>query len=256
MTNENSWYDQQINRNFFFLNAHGDEIERRWEVPKGVRIIMFCYSKELQVCDRFDKYNWYHILLDPTASDNYCDFLTAISGYSSIRDHFCIYEEHDIIRDLDIHTDEEFREGMYRLPVKGYAYDQKNEMVVVSDGTLLSEIHKDKTLNKLMKGSKRKKVVVDSKRIVDLLRVKNEVGIIQSHVRKIHNKARLSNLINSMKLHVSGLTVLLMVCRNRDEYARKATGGIADDITPGRVVSEELERMRGKCKLEKLMRLH
>jgi hypothetical protein len=27
MTNENSWYDQQINRNFFFLNAHGDEIE-------------------------------------------------------------------------------------------------------------------------------------------------------------------------------------------------------------------------------------
>ena len=145
---------------------------------------------------------------------------------------------------------------MYRLPVKGYAYDQKNEMVVVSDGTLLSEIHKDKTLNKLMKGSKRKKVVVDSKRIVDLLRVKNEVGIIQSHVRKIHNKSRLSNLINSMKLHVSGLTVLLMVCRNRDEYARKATGGIADDITPGRVVSEELERMRGKCKLEKLMRLH
>ena len=249
-----SWYDQQINKNFFFLNAHGDEIERLWEVPKGVRIIMFCYSKELQVCDKFDKYNWSHILLDPNASDNYCDFLTAVSGYNSIRDHFCIYEEHDIIRDLDIQTDEEFREGMYRLPVKGYAYDEKNDMVVVSDGTLLSEIHKDKELNRMMKGSKRKKVVVDSKRIVNMLRVQNKVGIIQSHVRQIHDNARLSNLINSMKLHVPGLTVLLMVCRNRDEDSRKATGGAADNITPGRVVLEELERMKGKCNLEQLLR--
>jgi hypothetical protein len=58
-------------------------------------------------------------------------------------------------------------------------------------------------------------------------------------------------LINSMKLHVSGLTVLLMVCRNRNEYE---TSSEADDISPGRVVSEELHRMNGKCNLEKLMR--
>jgi hypothetical protein len=248
-----TWYDNPINRNFFFLNAHGDETEKIYEVPKGVRIIMFCYSKELQVCDRFDKYNWSHILLDPQASDNYCDFLSAISGYSSIRDHFCIYEEHDLIRDLVISTDDKFREGMYRLPVKGYAYDEKNDTLVVSNGTLLSEIHDDKRLNKMMKESKHK--TVDSKRIVDMLRVKNDVGIIQSQVRLIHDRARLSNLVNSMKLHTDGLTVLLMVCRNRDEDARKTSGGAADNISKGRVVTEELERMKGKCNLEKLMRV-
>ena len=256
MTDENSWYNEQINRNFFFLNAHGDEIERIWEVPKGVRIIMFCYSKELQVCDRFDKYNWSHILLDPYASDNYCNFLEKISGYSSICDHFCVYEENDLIRDLDIHTDENFREGMFRLPVKGYVYDEKDDSVIVSDGTLLSEIHKNKELNRMMKKGKRKKIVVDSKKIVNLLRKKNKVGIIQSQVREIRYKARLSNLINSMKLHVNGLTVLLMVCRNRDEYSRKNEGGIADEISPGRVVKDELKRMKGKCRLEKLMRLN
>jgi hypothetical protein len=255
MDSKNNWYNKDINRNFFFLNAHGDEIERIWEVPKGVRIIMFCYSKELQVCDRFDRYNWSHILLDPSASDNYCDFLKNISGYSSIKDHFCIYEEHDRIRDIDIETDEKFREGMYRLPVKGYVYDKNNDSIIVSDGTLMSEIHKHSELNKIMNGSKPKKIVVDSKKIVDLLRVNNKVGIIQSHVRKIHDKARLSNLINSMKLHMSGLTILLMVCRNRDEYARSKTGGEFDDISPGRVVSDELKRMKGKCNLEKLIRM-
>ena len=52
------WYDYPINKNFFFLNAHGEELEKLYEIPKGVRIIMFCYSKELQVCDKFDEYNW------------------------------------------------------------------------------------------------------------------------------------------------------------------------------------------------------
>ena len=140
---------KNINKNFFFLNAHGEELEEFYEIPKGIRVIMFCYSKRLDVCPKFDRFNWEHILLDPKATENYCNFLSTISKYKSINDHFCIYEEGDTIRNLSIFTDEYFREGLYRLPVKGYAYDEPTKTVIISDGTLMSEIHKDKTLKKL-----------------------------------------------------------------------------------------------------------
>ena len=247
------WYDYPINKNFFFLNAHGEELEKLYEIPKGVRIIMFCYSKELQVCDKFDEYNWSHILLDPVASNNYCDFLKAISGYSSIRDHFCVYDEGDVIRNLNIFSDNEFREGLYRLPVKGYAYDEKTDTIVVSEGTLLSEVQKDKELSEKI-GDKRRHVVVDSKRIVKLLKNNQSTGIIQSQVRKIGDKARLSNLINTMKLYSDSFTILLMVCRDRYPDAIIASGGIADKISIGRYVIDEVENYKSRCNLEKLMR--
>jgi hypothetical protein len=247
------WYDYPINKNFFFLNAHGEELEKLYEIPKGVRIIMFCYSKELQVCDKFDEYNWSHILLDPGASNNYCDFLKAISGYSSIRDHFCVYDEGDVIRNLNIFSDNEFREGLYRLPVKGYAYDEKTDTIVVSEGTLLSEVQKDKELSEKI-GDKRRHVVVDSKRIVKLLKNNQSTGIIQSQVRKIGDKARLSNLINTMKLYSDSFTILLMVCRDRNPDAIIASGGIADKISIGRYVIDEVENYKSRCNLEKLMR--
>ena len=247
------WYNNPLNKNFFFLNAHGEELEQLYEIPKGVRLIMFCYSKTLHICDKFDEYNWSHILLDPKASSNYCDFLKNISGYSSIRDHFCVYEEGDVIRNLNILTDDNFREGLYRLPVRGYAYDESTDTVVLSDGTMFSDTTKDERLNELMT-KKRKHYVVDSNRIVKLLKTKKNVGIIQSQVRHIHDKAKLSNLINTMRLNAPNFTMLLMVCRDRNKEAKKSSGGVADKISSGRYVMEELERYEGKCTLEMLMR--
>lgn len=249
-----SLINEQINKNFYFVNAHGDELERLYEIPKGVRIIMFCYSKELTVCKKFDRFNWENILLDPTASNNYCNFLSTISKYSSIKDHFCVYESGDVIRNLLISSDKIFREGLYRLPVKGYAYDSDTNSIVVSDGTLLSEIHKDKELNKLMKKIGRSRVVVDGKRVVELLRVQNNVGVIQSQVRKIYDKALLSNLINSLQIHIPEFTILLMVCRNRVEEEIVRTQGVAENISDGKPVYKELERMQRHLELEKMMR--
>jgi len=245
---------KDINQNFFFLNAHGEELEQLYEVPKGVRIIMFCYSKELQVCDRFDRFNWENILLDPKTSSNYCNFLGSISRYSSIRDHFCVYEENDVIRNMTIFTDKTFREGLYRLPVKGYAYDEKNKTVVVSEGTLLSEVQKDSRLKKLMKDAPRTHIKVDGRRVANLLRKESDVGIIQSQVRKIHDKARLSNLINSMRLHIPEFTILLMVCRERSEEDRMYTEGVADDISDGKQLLDEMKQMERYLELEKIMK--
>jgi hypothetical protein len=255
MTNINNWFDKLVNRNFFFLNAHGEKLKKLYEIPEGVRIIMFCYSKELQVRKKFDEYNWSHLLLDPTASNNYYDFLTAISGYSSIRDHFYVYEEGDVIHNLDILTDDEFREGLYRLPMKGYVYDNKTDDIVLSDNSLLSEVQKDKNYRKLVRDNKCRSVVVNSKRIVKLLKDKKKVGIIQSQVKKIHDTTRLSNLIGSMKIHASSFTVLLMVCRDCDQEARKVFG-VAGDISKGRNILDELERYKGHCDLEKLVRVY
>lgn len=251
---EYSLINEPINSNFYFVNAHGDELEKLYEIPPGVRIVMFCYSKNLDVCQKFDKFNWENILLDPVASSNYCNFLSAISQYSSIKDHFCVYEPGDVIRNLLISTDKTFREGLYRLPVKGYAYDVENNTIVVSDGTLLSEVHKDEKLNKMMKKTERRRVAVDGKRVADLLRVQSDVGIVQSQVRKIHKNALLSNLINSLRMHMQEFTILLMVCRTRNEEEIERTKGVAENISSGKFVSKELDRMQRHLQLEKMMR--
>lgn len=228
-----------INKNFFFLNAHGLETEQLYKLPEGVRVIMFCHEKTLNVCKRFDRFNWEHILLDPDASSNYCSFLSTISKYSSIRDHFCVYEPGSVIRNTTIYGDEYFRNGLYRLPVKGYAYDADDCSVVVSDGTLIAEINEDPELKRLMKDCERKRYYVDGKKVSKFLQVQNDVGIIKSFVKGIYPDTNmvLSNLINSMKIHQQEFTILLMTCRNRDEE-RKRTKGVGDNITPGKIVSD------------------
>jgi hypothetical protein len=242
-----------INRNFFFLNAHGEELNTPLEIPVGVRVIMFCHEKELEVCQKFDRFNWENILLNPSTSDNYCNFLNSISKYSSIRDHFCIYEEGDVIRNLRILTDEHFRDGLFRLPVKGYAYDSENEQLVVSDGILMSEVKSDDKLMKMMKKMKRIHIKVDSKRVSELLSIQSEVGIISSYVKKINNKTTLSNLIGTLKMNVPEFTILLMVCRDRAVYDLNPDVDIPN-IAKGLVVREEISRVNRRLNLERLMR--
>lgn len=237
---------KMINNNFFLLNAHGNEKETDYEVPKGVRIIMFCYSGAiLDICKKFDRFNWSNILLDPTSSSNYCSFLSAISEYSSIRDHFCIYEENDVIKNLMLFSDKVFREGLFRLPVKGFAYDEKNETVVISSNTMISDVNKDERLKKLVKNAPRTHIKVDDKRIVELMRKNNDVAIIKSFVRHIKTKISLSNLINSMRSKERDFTLLLMVCRE---------GVGSEVISKGRRVIDEMEKMRKRIELEKILR--
>lgn len=239
-------FNQSINKNFYLLNAHGAETESDYEVPEGVRIIMFCYSGSiLDICRRFDRFNWSNILLDPSSSSNYCSFLSAISEYSSIRDHFCIYEENDVIKNLMLFSDKEFREGLFRLPVKGFAYDKENETVVISSHTLLSEVNGDKRLKKLVEHTPRTHIKVDDKKIVDLMRKNNDVAVIKSFVRHIHDKISLSNLINSMRSKERDFTLLLMVCRE---------GVGSEVISKGRRVIDEMEKMRKRIELEKILR--
>lgn len=237
--------NEPINKNFFFVNAHGLETESLYKIPSGVRVIMFCHEKTLNVCKRFDRFNWEHILLDPSASSNYCSFLSTISQYSSIRDHFCVYEPGSIIRNQRIYGDEHFRNGLYRLPVKGYVYDADDCSVIVSDGTLIAEINDDPVLKKMMKNCNRKRYYVDSRKVSNFLRTQNDVGIIKSYVKGIYPDSNtfLSNLINSMKIHQSEFTILLMTCRNRDEEEQKKTEDVVDSTTTGKVVSDAYTEM-------------
>jgi hypothetical protein len=237
--------EKEINRNFFFVNAHGLELEQLYKIPEGVRIIMFCHEKTLNICKKFDRFNWEHILLNSTASNNYCSFLSTISQYSSIKDHFCVYEPGSTIRNISIHGDEYFRNGIYRLPVKGYAYNADECSVVVSDGTLIGEINSDPVLKKMIKNCDRTRIYVNSRKISELLREQNDVGIIKSDVIGIHHGSEkfLSNLIKSMKIHQPEFTILLMTCRNRDEDKIKSTKGIANNIDPAKRVSEAYTEM-------------
>ena len=239
-------YRDPTNSNFYFLNAHGEELEADYIIPKGVRIIMFCYSGAiLDVCKKFDKFNWTNILLDPNASSNYCTFLSAISKYSSIRDHFCIYEEGDTIKNIQLYSDNDFREGLFRLPVKGFAHDIDTNSVVISSGTLLSDVQKDSRLKKIMKQVPTTHIKVDDKKVVELMRKKNDVGIISSYIRTIHSKISLSNLINSRKMDEPNFTMLLMVCRE----------GIGSyDISDGKKVKDELAKLYRKINLDNIMR--
>jgi hypothetical protein len=230
-----------INKNFFFVNGHGEETKYNYEVPKGVRIVMFCYSgATLNICDRFDKFNWSNILLDPSTSSNYCAFLSKISEYSSIRDHFCIYEEGDVIKNIKLHTDPYFREGLFRLPVKGYAYDKSTDSIVISSNTTLSDINTDSKLKEFFK-KRRTHIRIDDKRVVELMRKNNDVTIIKSYVRPIYKSILLSNFLNPIRQH-SPFTVILMVCRD---------GFPSEDISKGRQVKDEILKMKRRLLLEK-----
>ena len=100
--------------NFYFLNCYGEELEKDYEVPNGVRVIMFCYSgKILNVCNVFEKFNWSNILLNPNTFTDYCNFLSAISKNKNVNDHFRVYEEGDIIKNINLYSDNNFREGIF-----------------------------------------------------------------------------------------------------------------------------------------------
>jgi hypothetical protein len=266
--------DLSIDKNFYFINGHGEELSKDYKIQKGVRIIMFCYSgRILDVCKKFDRFNWGHILLDPSISENYCTFLSAISEYPSIRDHFCVYEEGDTIKDIELYPDKNFRAGLYKLPVKGYSYEGDTNTIRISSNMLMSDIQNDAVLSSLLQS---KNVSVDDKKIVDIaknnsieypilaeiikpvntnqvpqgkhlsdiLRKNNLVnaktnafGIIKEGcVKAVTDKIKLSNLLGSILLQFEEpFTVLVMVCRESIGYTFT--------VSPGTSILDELKKL-------------
>lgn len=245
LTNEDNYkgIDKQINKQIYFLNGHGEELENEYEIPKGVRIIMFCYSgKILNVCNVFDKFKWSNILLNPSSTNDYCKFLSAISENKSVNDHFCVYEEGDQIKNINLYSDYNFREGIFKLPVKGFCYGKNSDSIVISSNTPMSSIVSNPELKHFIK-KKRKKISIDDNKIIDLMKKNNDVSIIESYIRKIYKNIKLSNLINSMKIN-GNFTILLTVCIEEGESKL---------IPNGRKIEDELEKIKREIFIENML---
>ncbi len=230
------------NNNFYFLNGHGEELEKEYEIPKGVRIIMFCYSgKILNVCNIFEKFDWSYILLNPKTFTDYCNFLSAISENKSVNDHFRVYEEGDIIKNINLYSDYNFREGIFKLPVKGFCYDKSSDSIVISSNTPTSSIINYPQLKRFFK-EKRKNVLIDDDKIIDLMKKNDDIFIIESYFRKLYKSVKLSNLINSMRIN-GNFTILLTVCKKGES-----------NLNPnGRKIEDELEKINRKMFIENML---
>lgn len=226
--------ETEINKNFWAVNMHGDEIKEEFVVPKGIRIIMFCYSgRKLDICPRFDKFNWEEIFLNEDASFNYCTFLANLVQYSSLRNHFCVYEEGSKILDLELSSDELFRNGIYQLPVQAAVYDPKTEEIYMSS----SEIF-DKVVAKIRNV---KRISVNRKKTAEIAKDKETDAIIFSKVIDVP-KLKLSELVRKLRIKIgqpypSDLTLLLLTCR---------TGKEKRGILRPPTVYEELEKLYQK----------
>jgi hypothetical protein len=183
--------EPDMDKNFWAVNMHGDERMDEFIVPDGVRIIMFCYSgRKLDVCPRFDRFNWREIFLNEEASFNYCTFLSNISQYSSLRDHFCVYEKGTSIKDLDFSTDEYFRNGIFRLPVHASVFDPEMEEVYVSSSEIFDQV--------ISKIGKVRRILVDKSKVANLVKDKDTDAIIFPLILTFP-KSHFLNLLKNLK---------------------------------------------------------
>jgi hypothetical protein len=226
--------EAEINKNFWAVNMHGDETKEEFVVPKGIRIIMFCYpGRKLDICPRFDKFNWREIFLNEDASFNYCTFLSNLVQYSSLRNHFCVYEEGAKMLDLELSSDPLFRNGIYQLPVQAAVYDPQTEQIYMSSSEIFDKV--------IAKMDKVKRISVDREKTAKIVKDKETDAIIFSKVINIP-KIKLSELIRKLRTKIgqaypSDLTLLLLTCR---------TGEKQRGILRPPTVYEELEKLYQK----------
>lgn len=189
---------------------HGEESKDNFVIPPNVRIIMFCYSgRTLYVCPKFDKFIW-SIFLDENSVSDYPTFLRSISGYSSIRDHFCVYEEGDTIKDMVFTSDETFRDGLFTLPVMGAVHDAEKNNVYVSSSDIFTDV--------LDSIENVKRVVVDKKKTAHAIRNKNSPGVIFSSHKSFLYPTSLSKILKNYLSLNEGCTLLLLTCRESREH--------------------------------------
>jgi hypothetical protein len=216
--------EDQINKNFWTVNMHGDELTEDFIIPEGIRIIMFCYSgRELNICPRFDKFNWREIFLNEDASYNYCTFISNISQYSSLRDHFCVYNSGHTIKDILLTPDRSFRSGVYKLPVQAAVKDQESDTVYISSPELFSKVIHRETKN----------VRVDRANTAKIIKDKNIPNTLIFSQQYNFQKITLSKLVQKLG---KNYTLLLLTCRT----------GKKQKIEPAPTVVEELQQLYKK----------
>lgn len=213
--------EEPVNKNFWTVNMHGDELSEDFLVPQGIRIIMFCYSgRKLNICPRFDKFNWREIFLNEDASYNYCTFISNIAQYSSLRDHFCIYEAGHTVKDILLTPDPSFRSGVYKLPVQAAVKDEESNTVYISSPELFSKVIHRETKN----------VRVDRANTAKIIKDKNIPNTIIFSPHYNFQKITLSKLIQKLG---TNYTLLLLTCRT----------GKKQKLIPAPTVSEELQKL-------------
>lgn len=199
-------------RSFVAVHMHGDELKEELKIPDGIRIIMFCYSgKKLDICPRFDLFNWKHLFFDKSATENYCTFLATMSMYSTLRDHFCIFESGDTIRDIDFTPDvgetRDFQDGIFTLPVQAIVKDTYNDVTYVSDSDLFTMANTNMPA---------RRIVYDEDAAARLIKEKTYPTLFASHVKKPLFSYTLSQLIGEYKALGVEKTILILTCRNGD----------------------------------------
>jgi len=219
--------EPDMDKNFWAVNMHGDETNVKITVPKGIRIIMFCYSgRKLFVCPRFDTFNWKELFLNEDAAFNYCTFVANLTQYSSLRDHFCVYEEGSVINDLVLSFDNTFRYGVYKLPVKTAVYDEENKQVYLSSSDIFDKV--------IVKSEQAKKISVNVEKTAEIIKTRaTDVKIFSPVIIVDHTK--LSSLIKKIQFQEQkGFTLLLLTCR---------TGKQDPELQPSPTVYQELEKL-------------
>lgn len=213
--------EPEIDKNFYAINMHGTELADNYIIPKGIRIIMFCYSgRILKICPRFDTFNWSEIFLNEDSSYNYCTFLSNLVQYSTLRDHFCVYNSGDIIKDIIFHSDEVFRDGIYRLPVYAAVTDPADGTTYVSSSEIFT---------KAIERFKSHKTVVDPKRVGKILRHKESNAIIFSkHI--FHSGTKLSTLIRDIQYQQKEFTMLILTCRKSKGFELPHTRRVYEEL--------------------------
>lgn len=206
--------EKDTDKNFWVVNMHGDEIPEKFTVPEGVRIIMFCYPGcRLNIWPKFDRFNWREIFMNEDASYNYCTFLSNIVQYPSLRDHFCVYDAGKTVDDLVFSPDENFRSGIYNLPVYGAVYDKNSNTVFSSSEKVFAETVKETV--------KVGKIVVDKNKTADMIKDKFSPAIFFSkHFEP--EQMRLSELVRKLSVVLGserkkGFTLLLLTCRTGEK---------------------------------------
>jgi hypothetical protein len=217
------------NKYFYSISSHGYETEEDYIVPKGIRIIMFCYSGELlHMCPKFDRFIWKNILLNEEASYNYCTFLTNLTLYPSLRDHFCVYDSGHKIKNMVFDQDEEFRSGIFKLPVECAVYDNMSDTIYTSSSEAMVKI--------LERDVKKKRISVNTEKTGELIRYKQNEAIIFSQTKMLT-----MNKLSDIARNVNDSTILLLTCRE----------GKKSNIHPARRVYQELEKLYTEYSLKR-----
>ena len=218
---------EPMNNTFYSANLHAIETKDDYIVPKGVRIIMFCYSgRKLFVCPKFDKFNWYNIFTNPELK-NYCSFILSINQYSSIRNHFCIYDSGSKIKNLRFGSDKHFTSGIFKLPIQGAVRHGNNiySTDLRSTSKVLTTLPKNLSINS------KTNIKTDRKKASKYLMDKdNKKELYSKKCLEIPTGNSLSMLVEDISKVNKEFTLLLLTCREGDGHELPKSRKIRDEV--------------------------